>query len=116
MLLITWGAPVRGREERALEVFNESMGLMGRMQQDGRIESLDVGILRPNGTTGGYIVLRGSAAQIDGLYEDPEFLANTADAQMIVEDFRHTPGYCGEGVARMMETFATAVAKVPQFT
>jgi hypothetical protein len=37
MLFIGWGAPVRGLEERGLEVFNDAIGLLGRMQQDGRI-------------------------------------------------------------------------------
>ena len=42
MLFIGWGTPVRGREERGLEVFNEALGLLGRMEQDGRIEGFDV--------------------------------------------------------------------------
>ena len=37
VLFITWGEVVRGREERALEVFSESLGFYGRLQQDGRI-------------------------------------------------------------------------------
>ena len=115
MLFMTWGAAVRGREERAIEVFNEAIGLFGRMQQDGRIESLDVGILQP-GALGGYITLRGSAAQITALHDDAEFLANTADAQMIVESLTHVEGYCGEGIAKIMEVFAGAAAKVPQLT
>ena len=48
VLFIGWGTPVRGREERALEVFNESLGLYGRMQQEGRIESFDVTLLGAN--------------------------------------------------------------------
>jgi hypothetical protein len=42
MLFISWGTPVRGLEERGLDVFNEAIGLLGRMQQEGRIESFDV--------------------------------------------------------------------------
>ena len=38
-LFIGFGIPVRGREERAVEVFNEFVGMFGRMQSDGRIES-----------------------------------------------------------------------------
>ena len=45
MLLIAWGAPVRGLESRAIEVFNEALGILGRMQQDGRIEGFDAGAL-----------------------------------------------------------------------
>jgi len=66
VLFIGWGTPVRGREERALEVFNESVGLYGRMQQDGRIESFDVMLFGANTALGGCMLLRGDAAQIAG--------------------------------------------------
>jgi len=38
ILFIGWGATVRGREERGLEVFNQAVGFYGRCQQEGRIE------------------------------------------------------------------------------
>jgi|SRR3954451_16002797 len=114
LLVISWGAPVRGREERALEVFNESLGLCGRMQQDGRIESFDVVLLNPNSDMQGYIEIHGSADQIGALDQDEEFQRNTVDAQLIVENLRHTAGYTNEGVAQQMALYQEAVAKVPQ--
>jgi len=114
ILLISWGEPVRGREERALEVFNESVGLAGRMQQDGRIESFDVVILDPNGELGGYLQMNGSSEQISALADDEEFIRNTVDASLIVENLRHTTGYANEGVARQMALYQDAVSKVPQ--
>ena len=49
VLFIAWGENVHGREERGLEIFNEAMGILGRMQQEGRIEKFDVALLDPNG-------------------------------------------------------------------
>ena len=114
LLVISWGPPVRGREERALEVFNESLGLCGRMQQDGRIESFDVVLLNPTGDVQGYIELHGSSEQIAALDTDEEFERNTIDAQLIVENLRHTAGYTNDGVARQMALYQEALAKVPQ--
>ncbi len=114
MLFISWGTPVRGREERGLEVFNEALGLLGRMQQEGRIESFDVALLTPNAEVNGYVAVHGSAAQIDALRQDEEFVRSTADAMMIVENLRHIEGYTNEGVARQMEIYREAIAKVPQ--
>jgi hypothetical protein len=114
MLFIGWGAPVRGMEERGLEVFNEAMGLLGRMQQDGRIEGFDVAILAPNGNLNGYIEVHGSAEQIAALRQDDEFMRSTADAMMIVDNLRHIEGYTNEAVARQMEIWRGAMAKVPQ--
>src|SRR5688572_12899373 len=48
-MFVGFGQPVRGREERAVEVFNEFVGLCGRMQADGRIEDMDVTLLDPHG-------------------------------------------------------------------
>jgi hypothetical protein len=114
MLMISWGQSVRGREERALEVFNESVGLWGRMQQDGRIESFDVHMLMPNGGMLGYAELKGSADQIAAAREDDEFMRSLTDASMIVDDLRVTPGLCNEGVAEQLGRFQEAVARVPQ--
>lgn len=114
LLLISWGAPVRGLEERGLEVFNEALGLLGRMQQDGRIESFDVALFDPNGELNGFVIARGSREQIDALRADEEFLRSTADAQLIVDHLRHLEGSTNEGVARMLEIHQGAIAKVPQ--
>lgn len=114
VLVISWGAVVRGREERGLEVFNEALGLCGRLQQDGKIESFDVVLLNPNGDTVGYVEIFGSAEQINALDDNEEFRRNTLDASLIVENLRHTRGYVNEGVARQMTMYQEAIGKVPQ--
>ena len=115
-LVISWGEPVRGREERAIEVFNEAVGLAGRMQQDGRIESFDVVLLNPNGNLAGYMEIHGSAEQIAALGENEEFQRNTVDASLIVENLSHVVGFTNEAVAQQMELYRDAIAKVPQTT
>src|ERR1700739_2052799 len=99
MLLISWGSPVNGREERGLEVFNEALGLYGRMQQDGRIESFDVTLLNPNAGMNGVISLHGSSAQLGAIQEDAEYMRILMDAQLVVENLRVCSGYTGDGVA-----------------
>ena len=114
VLLISWGRPIPGREERGLEVFNEAVGLYGRKQQDGKIEGFDVALLVPNGKMDGYIAVRGSTDQIALLQEDEEYQRNMVDASLIVEDLAVSVGYTNEGVARQMEIYQDAIAKVPQ--
>ncbi len=113
VLFVGWTETVRGAEERSIEVFNDALGLLGRMQQDGRIESFDVAMLRPNGELDGFILVQGSAEQLAALREDPEWQRNTADASLIVNGLRHIDGYTGEGVARQMALFQQAVADLP---
>ena len=114
VLFIGWGSPVRGREERGLEVFNEAIGISGRMQQEGRIEKFDVVLLGPNSDLNGYIELHGSAEQLAAVREDEEFRRNTIDASLIVDGLRHIDGYVNEGVASEMALYQESVAQVPQ--
>jgi hypothetical protein len=114
VLVISWGAPVHGREERGLEVFNDALGLAGRMQQDGRIEKFNVVLFEPTGDIGGYIEMHGSTEQLAAVREDEEFQRNTADALLIVDGLRHSMGYTNEGVARQIQLYQEAVSKVPQ--
>jgi hypothetical protein len=114
VLLISWGTPVRGLEARGLEVFNESLGLLGRMQQDGRIEGFDVALLEPNGAVNGYVQVKGTAEQITALREDEEFQRNTADAALIVDHLRHLEGYTNAEIGRRMELYQEAIERIPQ--
>lgn len=115
VLFIGWGENVRGREERGLEVFNEAMGMYGRMQQDGRIEKFDVCLLDPHGGgLRGYIGLYGTDEQLHAVEADPEFRRNIADATLIVDEVGVIHGRVNEGVADEVAMYQEAIAKVPQ--
>jgi hypothetical protein len=114
VLFVGWSNPVRGREERALEVFNESVGLYGRMQQDGRIEGFEIMLFGSNPTINGFAVLRGDDAQIHAVEDDEEFRRVIIDASLIVEGLTVMPGYANAGVAQQMAMYSEAIGKVPQ--
>ena len=114
VLFIGWGASIPGREERGVDAFNDAIGLYGRLQQDGRIESFDVALLDPNGDLAGYIQLHGSAAQLAAVRGDDEFRRTLVDASLIVADLRVFDGFTNEGIAREMALYQEAVTKVPQ--
>jgi hypothetical protein len=114
VLFTSWGTVVRGREERALEVFNEVLGFYGRLQQESRIERFDVALLTPALGVRGYVAVHGSAEQLAALREDDEYLRIVADSQLIVDDFSVVEGYADAGVARQIAIYQEAVAKVPQ--
>jgi hypothetical protein len=112
-LFVGFGQPVRGREERAVEVFNEFVDMFGRMQSDGRIEGMDVTLLEPHGgDLGGFFMVHGSEAQCAALHDDEEFRRASIDAGLIVENFGIVPAFTGEGVGREMAMYSEAVQKV----
>ena len=112
-LFVGFGQPVRGREERAVEVFNEFVGMLGRMQSDGRIESMDVTLLEPHGgDLGGFFMVHGTADQCSALSMDEEFRRASIDAGLIVENFGVVGAVTGEAVMGEMMMYNEAVAKV----
>ncbi len=114
-LFIGFGEPVRGREERAVDVFNDFVGMFGRLQSDGRIEGMDVCLLDPHGgDLGGFFMVHGNEAQCAALPNDDEFRRASIDAGLIVENFGVVPARTGEAVGAEMGMYADAVRKVGQ--
>jgi hypothetical protein len=112
-LFVGFGTPVRGREERAIEVFGEFVDLLGRMQSDGRIDGMDVALLDPHGgDLGGFFMVHGSEAQCAALADDEEFRRASIDASLIVDNFGVVPAVTGERVPREMAMYTEAVGKV----
>ena len=112
-MFVGFGQPVRGREERAVEVFGEFVGLFGKMQGDGRIESMEVTLLDPHGgELGGFFLVHGTAEQCSALAMDEEFRRACIDASLIVDHFGVVPGATGEAVGQEMTWYSEAVRKV----
>ena len=110
-LFIGWGEVVRGREERAVEVFNETVGYYGRLQEEGRIESFEVAFLQPHGgDLAGFGLLRGSEEQMDAIQHDDEFERLMTRANFIVDKLGIVPAALGEGIARQVNIFESEVA------
>ena len=114
MIHICWGAPVEGREERALDVLDEGIGMCGRMQNAGLIESFDVALVVPNPHLNGYLTLRGSEEQLSAVRGDEEFRRIVFAARECMIGLRVYPGYAEQGVARQLAAFRESLAAVPQ--
>jgi hypothetical protein len=114
VLMISWGQPVRGREQHGLEVFGESVAYYEQLRDAGRIEGFEVMILDPNGLMEGCMLLLGSHAQLDAVREEERFRRLMIDASLIVDDLRMAEGYGSDGIQEAMGLYADAVARVPQ--
>ena len=107
-----WGAPIAGREERSVEVFNDALGYYGRLQQEGRIERFDVALFGAHAGINGYMVLHGSHAQLDAVEEDDEFRDILVAAALVVSDLDVVEGVTAGGVAAWMERYQAQSARV----
>jgi hypothetical protein len=110
-LFIGWGQVVRGREERALQVLNESVDYWGGLQSDGKIESFEVVLLEPHGgDLAGFALLRGSRDQIGTLRMDEEFERRTARADLIIESQGVVGALVGEGLERGIGIYQSEIS------
>jgi hypothetical protein len=110
-LFVGWGQVVRGREERALDVFNETIELYGQMQADARIESFEVCLLDPHGgELGGFGLLRGSEDQIDALRRSEDFERIMTKASLVVDDLGMVGASIGEGLGRQIAIYQEQIA------
>ena len=105
-LFIGWGQVVRGRERRAVQVFNESVEYWGGLQSDGKIEDFEVALLGPHGgDLQGFALLRGSEEQVGALRADEEFQRRVLRADQIIESQGVVNALIGEGIARGMAQY-----------
>jgi len=112
-IFIGWGQPVRGREMKALQVFNESMAYWGRLQQEGTIESMEAFLLEPHGgDLAGFALLRGDPQKLDTLRRTDEFGEITTRAGLIVENLGVVNAATGQLLATGMQSYAAAVQKL----
>ena len=109
-LFIGWGQVVRGREKRAVQVFNESVEYWGGLQGDGKIQDFEVVLLTPHGgDLQGFALLRGSEDQIGSLRADEEFQRRVTRADQIVESQGVIDAAIGEGIARGMAQYQSEI-------
>jgi hypothetical protein len=112
-LFIGWGQVVRGREKRAVGVFNESVGYWGELQNDGKIESFEVVLLAPHGgDLAGFALLRGSGEQMAALRNDEEFERRTARADLIIDNQGVVDAVLGEGIASTMSIYQGEIDEI----
>ena len=105
-LFLGWGPVVRGRELKALEVFQETLTYYGSLQQDGRIDSFEPVLLAPHGgELAGFILLRGARDSLDQIRSSDEFQRLVARAAAIVDDVGVVDAYTNEALAAQMAIF-----------
>jgi hypothetical protein len=105
-LFLGWGPVVRGRELKALEVFQETLAYYGSLQQEGRIDSFEPVLIAPHGgDLAGFILLHGSRGSLDEVRSSDEFRRLVARAGSIVDDIGVIDAYTGEALGQQMALF-----------
>jgi hypothetical protein len=110
-IFVGWGQVVRGREAKALAVFNETLTYYGGLQQAGTIESFEPVLLNAHGgDLAGFVLIRGERSKLDALKSSDEFLRNTYRANLIVENLGIIDASIGATLTSGLATFAAQLA------
>lgn len=105
-LFLGWGPVARGRELKALEVFQETVAYYSGLQQDGRIDSFEPVLIAPHGGgLAGFILLRGERSSLDQIRSSEEFRRFTARAAAVADEIGVIDAYTGDALAQQMATF-----------
>lgn len=108
-LFIGWGPVVRGREQKALQVFQETIEFHGKLQQEGKIDSFDAHLIAPHGgDLAGFIVLHGERSKLDDVRNSEDFERLITRAATIVDDVGVINAYSGEALGEAMGRFQAA--------
>ncbi len=104
-IVLTWGAPVRGREAKALEVFSKALTTMEALAKEGRIHAHKEYVnITGNATTfSGFQVVEGEIEELLKLQVDDDFRRLQNEAANIVENFTVTVAAGGSDQAIQTE-------------
>jgi hypothetical protein len=109
-LCTVWGEPVPGREKQALNIYNDVIQYWGRLQQEGKIERFDVTVLTPSGgDVTGFLVVRGTAEQIDSVRRTKEYQQLLNRVQLVVSHLRNNDAFVDEGLVQIMRQYQEVV-------
>jgi hypothetical protein len=112
-LFIGWGPVVRGREQTALKVFQETIEFHAALQQDGKIDGFDAHLIAPHGgDLAGFIMLHGERSKLDDVRNSEDFETLIARAGSIVDNVGVLNAYSGEALGQTMGRFQAASAEL----
>jgi hypothetical protein len=108
-LFLGWGPVVRGREQKALQVFQETIEYYGKLQQEGKIDSFEPVLIAPHGgDLGGFVLVRGERSKLDAIRTSEEFERMLVRAATIVDNVGAINAVTGESLGEAMGRFQTA--------
>jgi hypothetical protein len=111
VVFMGWDRSVPGREAMSAEHFQEVLGWLGGLQQAGKIESFEsVLLVQHGGDLNGFMLIRGSKAQIDTVTGTEEWMDHITRGGIHLEGFGVVRGVTGEGVMDWMGRWGRLIA------
>jgi hypothetical protein len=114
-LFLGWGQVVRGREQLALQVFQEAVSYYGKLQEEGQIESFEAYLLDPHGgDLAGFFLLHGEQSKLDAIRANAEFRRILVRAGSVIDNLGLVNAYSGDALGQQMGRFGEIAQELPQ--
>ena len=114
-LFLGWGQVVRGREQFALQVFQEAVGYYGKLQEEGQIERFDAYLLDPHGgDLAGFFMIHGERSALDAVRSSAEFKRLLVRAGSVVDNLGLVSAHSGDALGQQMALFGEMAQELPQ--
>ena len=112
-LFIGWGQVVRGREQKALDIFNESVAYWNGLKEAGTIDDYEIVLLSPHGgDLAGFALIKGSPDQLNALRYDEGFQRQNARADFIVEGLGIVDAATGEAIGEQLAIYQAQIGEL----
>lgn len=112
-LFIGWGPAVHGREQQALQVFNEALEYFGGLQQQGQIEAFEPVALEPHGgDLYGYLLVRGDPESLSRVRASEEFRRIIQRGGLVVENMGVVTAFVGDDLNQQFASFQQQVSEL----
>jgi hypothetical protein len=113
-VFVGYGTPVRGREQQAVKLFDETMEYYTRLQQQGEIESFEPVMLQPHGgDLNGFILLRGERDKlVASILASDEFTRLSTRADLLLERFGVVGALLGERIGTVNRVYNEQVEEL----
>ena len=83
-LFVGWGSIIVGREKTAAQVLNEAMRYLQTLQNEGKLDTLEVVLLEPHGgDLEGFVLVKGDKEFLAKLRVEEEFVKIIVGVQLV---------------------------------
>ena len=113
-LIVEWGMPTPGRENRAVEEFFSHVQWWSELKQKGtiaefRIYGTNTGDL---GQSAGFVILEGTKHQIEAFAGSDDFRKSLSKVSLITQNVRVRTLDTGEAMAKRMQIYGSALKEL----
>ena len=106
---------MRGREQFALQVFQEAVGYYGKLQEEGQIERFDAYLLDPHGgDLAGFFLIHGERSALDAVKSSAEFRRLLVRAGSVIDNLGLVGAHAGDALGQQMALFGEMAQELPQ--